>query len=205
MADTYKLKVTNNSSMPGKFVVYQKQPDIFQQGAFPLAWFAKGANKGTVASFRWEVDYSFIWSEVEKVAPGVICNASEIRDAGLRQQNKITLDKNSNGYIFTNQTTDAKHAGSLLIEETGLLPPNGAAVGIGMSGSGTFVWPAQPNVNITVTPHPEYWIAFGSYEEQEILDVQQMTDAQRLSYPINTYSATLTLQGDNTWSAVKYS
>lgn len=205
MADTYHLIVTNQSSMPGQIVVYQKPPDVLSAGVYSLAWFAEGAHQGTNASFEWTIDYNFIWSKVEKVAPGVICNATEVQDAELKQNNSITLDKNEYGYYFKDKKTDAKHAGSLIIEETGLIPANGAAVGIGMSGSGTFVWPTQPNIAINIAPHPEYWIAFGNYQKQEILDVQQMTYPKKISYGTNKYTATVTLKDDNTWSDIIYS
>jgi rhizosphere induced protein len=203
--DEYTLVVSNQSTMPGKIVLYQQEPNILKTGAFALAWFAKGANTGTNAKFTWELKYNFIWSEVKEVGPGVICEASQTLDAGLQQNNTITLDKNENGYLFTGQQTDPKYAGSLIINETGLVQANEAAVGIGMSGFGTFVWPTQPNIPINVTPHPEYWIAFGDYQQQEVLDVQRMAYPKKLEYPGGRYKATVTLNADNTWSEVIYS
>ncbi|MCT4584458.1 MAG: protein rhiA [Peptostreptococcaceae bacterium] len=201
----YTVKIKNNGSFKGDIAVYQRQPDLEKMGAMSLAWFTKGSNPNTEVEFGWGIDYSFVWSEVGKLKPGVIFKASQTVDAGLKVNNKVKLDKNDYGYLFENLTTDPVHAGTLLIEESGLVPGGEASVGIGMSGFGTFVWQAEPNVDLAIQPKPEYWVTYGTYRQGEILDVQQMVNKSlKLDFPINKYNAVVTLNSDNTWGNIEY-
>lgn len=72
-------------------------------------------------------------------------------------------------------------------------------VGIGMSGSPTFVVNAQPNMNLTFTPHPEYWIAFGNFNAGEVIDVQAISNAAKIDFPPGIVAMNVTLNQDNTW------
>jgi hypothetical protein len=69
-----------------------------------------------------------------------------------------------------------------------------------MSGAGTFVVQAQPNINLTFTPHPTYWITFGNYTPGQVLDIGQITNKQQLEFAPNTYNLNVQLKNDNTWS-----
>jgi len=69
-----------------------------------------------------------------------------------------------------------------------------------MSGSGTFVVQAQPNMNAIFTFHPEYWITFGNFKEGEVLDITQITNKAQITFPPNIYSMAAILNQDNTWT-----
>ncbi|WKA62435.1 hypothetical protein [Pectobacterium aroidearum] len=51
-----------------------------------------------------------------------------------------------------------------------------------MSNAGNFVRAAQPKLHIEFIPPPSYWIVFSHYEEGEILDVEQLSDAVKLVF-----------------------
>lgn len=57
-----------------------------------------------------------------------------------------------------------------------------------MSGFGTSAVQAQPNMNLIFTPHPQYWIAFGSYSPGEVLDISHMNYPAQVVFPPSTYS-----------------
>ena len=58
---------------------------------------------------------------------------------------------------------------------------------------------AAPNLKYTFMPHPRYWIAFGKFEEGEVIDVNRMTQKFEIEYPVNVFSRTVELSGNNSW------
>lgn len=199
MGQTYTLIVVNNSSNPGNACVYQKDPDLGVPNVMSLAWFAKYAFPTTTLRFSWTVDYNFVWSQTGQLVPGVMFTASQSPSANLSTTNQITLDYQSGAYDFTNQT-QGPEAGTLYIREGPSVPLNQAAVGIGMSGFGTFVVQAQPNLNLTFTPDPEYWITFGTYSQGQVLNIGSITNPAQIVFPPNIFSMTAILDQSNKWS-----
>jgi rhizosphere induced protein len=195
----YTLTFNNNSMQTGgSFLVFQQMPDQ-SPDMFSLAWFAKKVNKDTSATFLWQIDYDFVWSETGVLQPGVLFNASQTAPADLTSTNRITLDYNG-AFFFANQTTGPL-PGSLSILETGNIPSTKpAAVGIGMSGNGTFVVQTGPNMNATFTPHPEYWIAYGTYQQGQVLAIQDVTNVAQVQFPEGVYSMVATLDTENQWT-----
>ena len=165
MGNLYTLTFVNNSSNDWTAAVYQTDPALQQTtNAMSLAWFTKAAAKTTSVDFTWTIDYSFVWSETGTLIPGVLFKASQNWAADLNSSNKVTFTQQPSGaFTFANQTM-GQPTGSLLIAQDGTIPSNTASVGIGMSNAGTFAVPAQPNINLTFSPHPQYWITFGKYQ-----------------------------------------
>ncbi len=194
----YTLIFKNNSTLPGNACVYQKDPG-FGPNIMSLAWFSKYAFQTTQLTFQWKVDYSFVWSQTGQLIPGVIFAASQYWPADLSTSNKVTFTNQAGAYTFKDQVPGPTQ-GSLYIYEDGKLPSNQASVGIGMSGYGTFVQQAQPNLELAFTPHPEYWITFGNYTQGQVLNVQSITQAARVEFPVNVFSMTAILNPDNTWT-----
>lgn len=198
MSTRYSLVVKNNSNNSGSFCLYQKQPDLLPN-AYSLAWFARPTRPTTMTSFDWTLDYSFVWSETGRLVPGVIFDASEMVPADPASANQITLTNNGGAFTFQDQS-HGPQSGTLYIREASSIPMNLAAVGIGMSGSGTFVTQAQPNMNLQFTPRPSYWIAFGNFEQGEVLDVEALSNTAQIEFPPGVYSMEATLNADNTWT-----
>ena len=195
----YTLIFKNESSNTGDACVYQTDPDMDIQDVMSLAWFAKGAAPTTTLKFDWTIDYCFAWSEVGELIPGVIFEATQIWDADLVTSNQVTL-KMLPGDIYTFVGQQAgKYPGNLYIFGDSSLPIKNTAVGIGMSGSPTYVMRAQPNWSWIYTPKPLYWITFGTFEPGEILDVESISNKAAIHFPANIYSMTAVLKPDNTW------
>lgn len=198
MSQQYSVKFINNSTNAGDVAIFQTQPNQKENNIFSLAWFSKFTNPNVHEKFKWNVDYSFVWSDTGVVKPGIIFEGGEEVKADLTTANTIQLDYNG-GYYFT-PTSVSGQAGNLYIEQSSNLPLKQAAVGIGMSNAGTFVKQAQPNMMLEFTPHPSYWIVFGDYVQGQVLDTEQITSAVKLEFPPNVYEVTATLNNDNTWS-----
>lgn len=200
MSNQYSVEFINKSTNSGNVAIFQKMPDQKALNIFSLAWFSKFVNPSVHETFRWNIDYSFVWSDTGEVKPGVIFEGGEETPANLQSANTILLDYNG-GYFFGAPSFTGQ-AGSLYIDQSNNVPLKQAAVGIGMSNAGTFVKAAQPNLHLEFIPHPSYWIVFGDYQEGEILDIEQITDAIELVFEPNIYNVTATLQQNNTWTVV---
>ena len=202
MSTQYTLKVVNNSTQSGSVCVYQRDPEQEKYAnLYSLAWFSKKCHPGTTLTFRWILDYCFTWSETGELKPGVTFEASQSEDADPSDASKdaIGFSKTGGAYAFTTPLRPGT-PGELRIQTDGTIPINEASVGIGMSGNPALAVSAGPNLDYAFIPHPEYWIAFGDYEEGQVIDLNRVTETAKIVFPLNTYSLSITLQEDNTWS-----
>ena len=192
----YTLIFKNNSSNPGHGCVFQKDPDVNLPDVMSLAWFSKYTHPTTVQTFKWQINYDFVWAETGKLQAGVVFSTAQIWDANLSTTNKVTLTNQGGAYTFKDQTQGSLQ-GNLYIWEDNTIPLKQASVGIGMSGAGVFAVQAQPNMNLVFRPHPKYWIAFGNYMPGEVLDISMMTNDAVIEFPPNVYSMTAILHKNN--------
>jgi rhizosphere induced protein len=199
MPTTYNLTCINNSSNTGSFLIFQQEPRP-RANIFPLAWFAQVAAPTTRIKFTWTLDYSFVWSQTGTLETGVYFAASQTWSADLTEKNKVTFTDEGHIPTFINQTR-APVPGSLIITTDASIRHKTFSVGVGMSGAGTFVTQAQPNWNLTYTPHPKYYVAFGDYTQGDVLDVQNMSNVQEIEFEPNVYSKVVTLDKQNGWRA----
>ncbi len=195
----YTLRFVNNSSATRSFLCYQQDPNIGVPNVVSLAWFAKQSRPGTVVDFTWTIDYSFVWSETGVLTPGVAFIASQVVPADPKGVNKILFDYVGGAYGFEPPTTGG-NPGSLTINTAAGFPPNQAAIGIGMSGAGTFAVQAYPNDNAIFTPHPQYWVAFGNYMPGQVLDITNINNPANVAFPTNVYAMVATLNSDFSWT-----
>ncbi|MCK4261277.1 MAG: hypothetical protein KAX49_20055, partial [Halanaerobiales bacterium] len=84
------------------------------------------------------------------------------------------MTKNDNEFTFKDQVKGI--SGVLEIVQDNTIPMHLVFVGIGMSGAGTFVKQARPNMSYIFTPQPKYWIIFGDIEQGEVLDMNLICD-----------------------------
>ena len=199
MSDKYILHVKNNSTQIGSFCIFQELPDINVSGITTLAWLAKSAQPSTLLEFEWGQDYSFIWARSTQLKPGTVVRTGQTWSANLKTQNKVNFDYLNGAYTFSEQS-QGDHLNNLFIEQSHRIKPQDAYIGIGMSGKSTFLVPAEPNINVILTPRPSYWLLFGDYKEGEVLNVTRVLDrALKLDYNgINFLNIELT--DDNNWN-----
>lgn len=202
MSTNYTLQVTNNSTQYQDLCIYQKQPDLDVPNALSLAWLAAPAWPGTTVTFNWSLDYSFVWAQTGSIKPGVMFQPQQTvpADPDSLASNQIQFDYRNGAFTFMpGSALGVPQLGSLYIRELSGIPANVACVGIGMSNAGTFVAPAQPNFNLIFTPHPEYWLTAGTFEQGEVLDVEEITN--EISVPFDgTFSMKAVLDAQNNWT-----
>lgn len=194
----YSLTCVNKSDQIGSFAVFQKAPPLTTPGnVFSLAWFARPTHPGTTVTFTWSVDYSFVWSETGVLKPGINFNASEVMPANPDRQNMVQLTVDRYGASHFNNLNGSGATGSLTIQQMANVVPNRTSVGVGMSGSGTFVVQAAPNMTAVFTPHPNYWVLFGNYQTGDVMDIEDITSAEEVTYGGSLTSRTAVLGLDN--------
>jgi hypothetical protein len=198
----YALTVINKSTMAGNACVFQTSPDESDPGILSLAWFSKYVFPTTKVAFSWQIDYNFVWAQTGQLMPGVQFTASQDPEANLSTTNQITLmyDPVNKAYTFGAQGTGPKKDNLYILGDRTIPSISDVAVGIGMSGSGTFAVQARPNIQHTFTPHPKYWLVFGKFTQGEVLDIGEITDAVEINFHPGVYSMTAVLELDNTWS-----
>ena len=140
-----------------------------------------------------------MWSATGEVKPGI-----RFRGNGLKECDP--QDKNQVSFTFTNDTPKLSDPisggtqGSLTISEGENIPPKTFAVGVGMSGNGTYVVNAGPNLEHQFTPEPAYYVAaIEEVVEGQVMDLKTIALAGELKFPPNVYNLTATLKEDNTW------
>lgn len=194
----YSLTCVNNSNLPGSFAVFQKAPPTTMPGnVFSLAWFARPAHPGTSVTFQWGVDYSFVWSETGILRPGINFNASQAIPADPDRQNFVQLTVDGVGASYFATPSSAGSSGSLTIQQLSSVVPNRTSVGVGMSGSGTFAIQAAPNMTAVFTPHPNYWVIFGNFKTGDVMDIEDVTSAQEVTFGGSLASRTAVLDLSN--------
>lgn len=196
----YTINFINNSANQGSAFVFQTNPGPVITGLVSLAWFSYGTNPGTIATFHWSIDYGMLWSTTANLVPGVVVMASQNLPCTLQTNNEATFTKNEFGYVLNKQVTST--VPGITILEDPSIPANSASVGMSMSGAGVFAVPAQPNLTVNFSVTPTYWIAFSlqSVQKGAVLISQAVTMKQQITFPVNKYICTATLNVDNTWN-----
>jgi len=199
MGKKYSITVNNHASNSAYFMVFQSDPTNWAPNALSLAWFSKYSNPGptTRVTFEWNLETGFSWAETGELQAGIVYTATETYDPtnGL---NRIMLDYNG-AYQFVEPSKGPDPA-RFYLGETGNIPINSkAAVGMTMSGSTVFAVQAMPNQSLTFSPHPKYYIAYGNYQEGDVIDVGTINNPLELPYPTGVYALTTTLNIDGSW------
>jgi hypothetical protein len=196
----FSLTVTNNSSRFEDLVLYQKPDDLGVRNAFPVAWLTAPAHPGTTVRFTWTQDYSFVWSQTGPLRPGVTFSAQQTvaTDPQKENDNHTRFEFRGDTFAFIRDDQPGR-PGSLTIREQSSVPPGTAAVGIGMANEPTFAVQAEPNTNLVLTPHPDYWVTAGTYTHGEVLDTDRITSEAHLPYD-HTFAMSAVLDAAGNWT-----
>jgi hypothetical protein len=198
----YALTLVNQSAAPWTFYVYQKLPALASD-IFSLAWFASPfvITVGNQVSFNWDITYDFVWGATGTIMPGVTFSAGGTMDADPAGAN--TTDFSAQPGPNLSPAVQDPPAGSLVINDAFNVPNDTFSVGIGMSGTGTYAVQAGTNLIHTFTPTPSYWVGAGqNVQVGTVLDIQTVTQSAEVSFPVNKFNATGTLDQSNKWTFV---
>ena len=206
----YTLDVVNESNQSWTAYVYQRQPDTSAANVFSVAWLAsrypiRAGDPSTGAtsqwSATWDVKYGLVWSETGNLRPGVSFIASGYQPATPSGAN--ASDFSVEGGPGLSAATKRAPAGQLVIDDGPLVPAGTFSVGLAMSGAGTHVVQAGPNLKHTFLPTPSYWVAAGQdVQVGDVLDIHSITPTSEVLFPVGVYHMIATLGADNQWAIV---
>ncbi|WP_052128686.1 hypothetical protein [Neosynechococcus sphagnicola] len=201
-AQPYFLTLQNNSGRDWVLYVYQTLPKQTST-MLSLAWFASPypiAPQDSI-EFQWFIDYNFVWGDTGILKPGIKYKASGPRDANPTTLNSTTFGYNSAGSpTLSTPQLDPENKGTLVINDLGNLPDLKFSVGIGMSGVGTFVEQAGPNLQHFFTPTPVYWVGAATERRVgDVLDIKTVTRTAPVMYEVGVFEKTMILNSSNQW------
>jgi hypothetical protein len=206
MATKYSVTLRNQSQKGGTFCLYATavDPVQVQDDLRSLAWVTASANPNVRVDFEWLVNYTLSWSQTGPLADGVIYKASQEipADPNSPQTNRAYLDKNDSGYelLSGDSRTIVPPAGALAIATSNNVISNEAAIGIGINGNPILAIPSTPNYNFTFFTKLKYWVAFGSFEQGAVIDVNRMTSVYELKFSGAVHHLDITLDDSNEWN-----
>ena len=203
----FTLHVVNNSSQFQDMAVYQIIPDVGVPNVVPLVWLHAPAFPATTVAFAWSTDYSFTAARVPSLNPGVTYSPSlSINvDPNNQSNNSALFHFQGNGFGGGQFSFSASQipcvVGNLCLTEDNSIPSsNTASWGLAQSGSTVFAQQAHPNFNISIHPHPTYFVTAGTYEQGQVLDLEQITDSAKIVFPSGVTDMVATFGPDNTWT-----
>src|ERR1700761_4358514 len=131
----YTINFKNNSSTSGSACIYQKNANAGYQ-FFSLAWFARFLPSGSINSFEWDTEYSFVCGETGRLTPGInFITSQRVSTDPSSNNNSVTLT--NNGSLQFGRTTSRDPKGRFYITIDGSILMSSASVSIGMSGEPT--------------------------------------------------------------------
>ncbi len=198
MSQQYTLNFQNKSSQTGSLCIFQTVPDANTSNIKTLAWYCQPAVPQQQVRLDWGIDYSFVWSQQGHLEPGDKFTAVQTLSANLNQKNQVDFKKQGDSYTFDNQT-QGLHNGSLFIHQGNNVAIDKCVVGIGMSGRPAFIVESQPGFPLVFTPTPQYRIVFGSFQQREVLNVNNL-NAYNLEFPEGSYKLSVTLNENGSFS-----
>ncbi len=203
MTANYTLNVRNESTESGTFAIYQQDPNVNSPNTLTLAWLSAKAHPTTTISFTWNTQMSFVWRR--DIHAG---ETGQTWDAELVDQNEVTFTKDDGAYTFSDQRSSQGNVGSFMIVQDGTVVSHEAFVGMGMSGSPTFMIPSEPNLQATFTPAPKYYLMFSDVKAGDVMDAGILKTGQtdgkvfEVRFPNGKLESSVVYQGDGKWNVV---
>lgn len=196
---SYSLTLVNQSRDLCTFYVFQTLPDQSPE-VFSLIWLASpfAIAPGQEFRFDWSTDDNFVWGPTGMLSPHIGFHANGTIPADPDAANTTTLTA-----VPALHLTDAipgAEPGALTIKVDHTVRSDTYAVGIGMSGKGTFLVQAEPDLTHTFLPTPIYWIGAGPMVvAQTVLDTMTKDPIEEVSFPPDVYELTYTLNKSKQW------
>lgn len=195
---TFTVSATNNSMNSGSFMLFQKPQNSSPVNIFSLAWNVRMCYPQNRTVFNWTQDYGLSWAKTGMLVPGITFMASQIVNADPNSLNTSRLDYS--GYYNLQNPTAGGQPGTLSVQNSASVPMNQASIGMVVSGSTVYAAQAQPNMIQVFAPQSNYWIAFGNYQQGEVLDFHTIPNCCQLNFPPGVTSLNVTLNPNGTFS-----
>ena len=165
-----------------------------------IAWLVQPCVAGESVKISWTVAYTVLWSNTGNLTHGTHVPTHGSVNVNPFEGDIETFGKNAQGYSFLGLFPSRSNPCSVGIKTDNTVVTGQVSVGLGIDGHPVLMCPAQPNLNITFTPRPKYYLAFGQYTQSSIVDVNKMSSYIELDYASSdTFSFTATIDASNQW------
>lgn len=172
----YDLSIVNSSDHTAQAIIFLVDPNqAFHQ--YSLVWNSAMLRPGSNGKFSWQEDYGFVWGPMPELRPGAIFLAAQSVSADTSNRNQTSLSNGPQG-LQLSAPVKGPRPGSLSIRSEASVPMNRVAEGITVSGRPAFIVAAQPNMQAVFDLRPQYWIAFGEFQQGEVLEPDMNESAQ---------------------------
>lgn len=195
MPQLFFENLSSNPTVACIFQTYAAAP----AASTPVAWQARHVVPGGFWKTFWTLSWSFVWSQTQTKPDGGSATTGQIVAADPAGRNVATLTYADHSYAIVN-VRGGGAAGTLTLEQDGLVLPVLASAGIGMAKAPVCVVPAQPNIILKFGAAPRYWITAGDYTSGKPIDPGLAVPKKELVYGNNIDSLYVALQPDNTLS-----
>ncbi|GAA1964401.1 hypothetical protein [Catenulispora subtropica] len=212
MGDQFQLTLRNESDQPGlTFAVYTVIDSITNATeTFPMAWQVKRLNKGNKVTFKWTLDYWFMFS-AQGAQAGAIWEENGSIDVSdtSKAQNSVLLDYDGDYLFRYNPGAHPVRDGYVYLDTSAQVPKytpeNGPSVALAIAtGDGTPSPAVAGNSGINLDHefkiHPTYYIQAGQVELGQMADLTTTTALQKVVFEPGVYQAFWTLTEENTWT-----
>jgi hypothetical protein len=196
MSTPYSVTIENHAKHSATFMVFQNDPGSLSGDALALAWFSKFSNPGATEKFSWQISWGFCWADTGTLAAGVTFSSDQQQDTSLG--NEYTLSYNG-AYELTTPTQGPDPSRLYIREDSSIPVDSTAAVGITMFGSPVYAVQAMPNTNLTFSPHPQYFLAYGDFVPGQVLDLSTVNNPVELKFETGVQNLHVILNADNSW------
>lgn len=199
-ADTYKLRLVNESQSHTDIAVYQVDP-AFSTAAVPLVWQDAPLNAGAQTALTWSPDYSVSWSDSANLKPGALYRPVQTLSVspGAPGEDGVDLTDAQGALGMHRANPPNQLKGTLSLKELNKIPAADASVAIGMAGQPASALTAEANQSLRFTPHPSYWITAGTFREGEVINPQTVSNPMRLHFGTKA-ELTVTLHPGGRWT-----
>lgn len=162
---------------PGSTVVWQ---------SFPLP-------PGDTHTVNWTYSLNFVRGALGRFGPGQDYGPLQVVDAVPNESNQITLALVDGELALVDPRPGPP--GTLLVVQDSSVPANTGNAGVGISGFGTFVSPAEPGSEQPYGYTPQLCIGTGTFTAGQIMSTMGINTQAPLTFPTGVTTATATFDG----------
>ncbi|MES2554642.1 MAG: hypothetical protein V4604_00750 [Bacteroidota bacterium] len=198
MGARFQVNVTNNSAQNTTFILFQKDPNQDQYQGFSVAWKSQRVSPRSKATFDWARDFCFVAANTGPLKPGMEFNTESMMETDPNgSNNSAVLDSNGGGCQLN--VGRGGQPGRLTLTTGNVSPQVQLSAGMGMERSATVIIEARSGMNYQFSPDTEYWIAFGNYQDGQVLQ-RNVQNSARISFPNGITNMNVVLNQDNSYS-----
>ena len=187
----FALTVVNESDSRADVMIFPAaaagaQGSIVVWQSFPL-------EPGDTHTVDWKYSLNFVRGALGRLGPGQDYEPLEVVDAVPNESNQITLALVDGELALTDPRPGPP--GTLLVVQDASVPANAGNAGVGISGSGTFVAPAQPGSKQSYGFTPQLCVGTGTYTAGQVMSTMGVNTQSPLDFPNGVTTATATFDG----------